>query len=106
MTIGRKTRLRLQRYLESRDEYSSVTRLWVNKMYIKGVLVPASGEERLSLDKLTVYGTNKFFCDIPKNETITEKDRFTLGTRTFEIKSIDDPDNGGIRYEILLKEIV
>ena len=104
--VGRKTRLLLQRFTDVRDAYSSMTRTWDDKIYLKGVLVPISSNERLSLDKLTVYATHQFFCDVPKEESIYTKDRFKLGSRIFEIKSIDDPDNSSIRYKIILREIV
>jgi len=71
---------------------------------IRGVLTTVSASERFATDKDTLYITHRFFCNKP-GVTVTEKNRFTYGSRTFDIMFPDDLAEKGAFLEIGLKEI-
>ena len=60
--------------------------------------------ENVVTGKVAAYSTHVFFCKEPAS--ITEKDRFTYGSRTFEIVTIYEPGNMNHHLEIDLLEIV
>ena len=107
--IGRKTSLILERFTETTDSMGtpiSSTGAGAVKT-VKGVLSTIRGAERLSADKLTVIADYYFYCDYPKNYTITEEDRFSnsTGGRNFKIIHINNLGaNQNRRYRITLKE--
>jgi len=103
--LGPKTELKLERKTLTADGQGGYIESWQQLRKIKGVLVPLKGNERFITGKTELFASHKFFCDYPKDLTITEKDRFTLGTREFEIKFIGDPAEQHIHLEIELLEI-
>lgn len=103
--FGPKIEMVLQKKTSVSDNIGGFTEVWQSKKKIKGVLVPLKGSERMVTRKTEVFATHKFFCDYPKGVTITEKDRFTFGARTFDIKYIGDPAEQHRHLEIELLEI-
>lgn len=103
MVMGPKTELTLERVTTADDQWHKETWRQVRKM--KGVLIPLPGNERFITGKTEAYRTHKFMVDYPKDLTVTEKDRFTLGSQTFNIKSIVDPVEQHIHLEMDLWEI-
>lgn len=106
MVMGPKTELKLERKTLTADGQGGYTESWQDLRKIKGVLVPLPGNERFITGKVEAYRTHKFFIDYPKDLTITEKDRFILGTRKFDIRFIGDPAEQHIHLEIELSEVV
>ena len=104
---GPKNKLMLQRKTSTADNAGGHTEVWADVVSVKGVLCTIDGDERLSADKLTVISSHHFYIDYLHSETITAKDRFTLGTRIFEIIY---PNNVGAntdrKLKITLKEEV
>jgi SPP1 family predicted phage head-tail adaptor len=101
---GHKTILTLERKIETKDAAGGYTEVWADVMDIKGVLCNVSGNERLSADKLTVIATQNFYIDYLHSETITEEDRFSLGTRIFEINYVNNiggNSNRALRINLL-----
>ena len=104
---GPKSTLTLERKTETRDAAGGYTIVWADVIDIKGVLCNISGNERLSADKLTVIATQNFYIDFLHGETITEEDRFSLGTRTFKINYVNNIGGNSDRaLRINLKEEV
>jgi len=103
--FGPKTELILQKYTKVSDNMGGYEYVYQSKRKMKGVLVPLKGNERMITGQTTVFASHKFFCDYPKGITITEKDRFTLGARTFDIKYIGDPAEQHRHLEIELLEV-
>ena len=104
MSIGPKTELTYQKLTEAKDVLSSRTETWTKKRKITGVLRELKGDERLANDKVTLIRTHRFYIDPPLEMTVSVKEKFTLGTRTFRITYIHDPLEQGRRYEIDLLE--
>ena len=104
---GPKNKLTLERKSATADGMGGHTLAWTDVVDVKGILCTIDGDERLAADKLTVISTHHFYIDFLHGETITAKDRFTLGTRIFEIKY---PNNLGAntdrKLKITLKEEV
>ena len=105
MVMGPKTELVLERKTQTADGQGGYIESWQDLRKIRGILVPLKGLERMITGKTEVFATHKFFMDYPKDLTITEKDRFILGTREFEIKFIADPAEQHIHLEIELWEV-
>ncbi|NVM21306.1 MAG: phage head closure protein [Desulfobacterales bacterium] len=103
--LGPKTELVLQKYTKVPDGMGGFKYVHQSKRKIKGVLIPLPGNERFVTGKIEVYKTHKFFMDYPKGLTVTEKDRFVLGDRTFDIKFVGNPAERNIHLEIELLEI-
>lgn len=103
--LGPKTELVLQKFTLVPDNMGGFLETWQAKRKMKGILLSLSGRERFITGKTEAYRTHKFMVDYPKNLIITEKDRFALGSRTFDIKSIADPAEQHIHLEIDLLEI-
>ena len=103
--MGPKTTMVLQRFTEVSDNMGGST--WVHQSYrkIKGVLTPLMGNERMITGKTEVFADYKFIIDFQRGLTITEKDRFVLGIRKFEISLISNPAHQNIHLEIKLLEI-
>ena len=106
MVYGPKTELILERVTLVDDGQGGTTKVWTALRKIKGVLVPLKGNERFITGKTELFASHKFFCNYPKDLTITEKDRFILGTREFEIKYIGDPAEQHRHLEIELLEVI
>lgn len=87
---GPKITLTLERKTLTDDAMGGHTEVWIDVMDIKGVLCNISGNERLSADKLMVIATQNFYIDFLHSETITEEDRFSLGTRIFKINYVNN----------------
>jgi len=105
MVMGPKVTLTLKQYTEVSDGMGGVTKTWVNKRKISGVLIGLSGDERHITGKTEVYASHRFVIDYPKNLTITEKDRFVLKAREFGISLVSNPAEQNIHLEIMLEEI-
>ncbi len=103
--IGPKTQLVLQQYTEVADGQGGFTFTYQAKRKIKGVLTPLLGNERMITGKETVFADYMFAMDYPLGLTITEKDRFILGIRKFDILLITDPAEQHRHLEIMLEEI-
>ena len=109
--IGPKTTLTVQRITIVADVLGAGgTESWTNLTTITGVLTNPkygyAGTERFSIKKDTVYTSHMFYCDVPSDVTVTEKDRFTYGTRVFNIMLIQNPGNMNHHLEFFLSEIV
>jgi SPP1 family predicted phage head-tail adaptor len=101
---GPKTTLTLQTLTEQKDAVSGITESWVDTSNITGVLTTAKGKEKVVADRQGVYSTHVFFCDKP-SVPVTEKNRFTSGSRTFDIVFVDDVANQGKVLRIDLFEL-
>ena len=103
--IGPKSVLVLQQWTEVPDGMGGST--WVHQSVrkIKGVLNPLTGDERMITGKVEVFADYMFAIDYPLGLTITEKDRFVLGIRKFDILLITDPAEQHRHLEIMLEEI-
>jgi head-tail adaptor len=106
---GPKTVLSLQSVTEVAGAYGT-TSTWATEGTISGVLTKHAGvrlsyKETERADKVTVISTLTFFCDIP-TLTVTEKKRFTLGSRIFNILNVYNPSNCNHHLEIELQETV
>jgi head-tail adaptor len=112
MIPGPKTSLTLQRVTETSDGMGGMTQSWGNITTLTGVLTAGgntstrfAGQEKLITGKLTVTSTLIFFCDVPVGITITEKDRFILGARIFDIIFVYNPGNMNHHLEISVFEV-
>lgn len=103
--IGPKVRLMLQRSTETRDGYGGVSETWSNVRAVEGNLITTKGDESLMADRIAVAVTHHFFCDYSQSFTVTEKDRFVLGTRTFDILLVNNIGSMNINWNIYLKEV-
>lgn len=103
--LGPKTNLVLQHYTKVPDGMGGFELVYQCDRKIRGVLISLSGNERFVAGKTEVYRTHKFMMDYPKGLTITEIDKFTLGARKFNIRSVKDPAEQHRHLEIELLEI-
>jgi hypothetical protein len=106
---GPQTVLSLQQSTETASAFGTTT-TWVTEGTVSGVLTKHSGvrvnfKESVQEGKLTVMSSYTFFCDVP-TYTITEKKRFILGSRTFNIIDVYSPGNCNHHFEIELQEMV
>lgn len=92
--IGPKNTLTLKRYTETLSGTGASVRTWSTIKTMRGVLVTLSGNERFMASRKAVINTHKFYADFRQDVIITEKDIFTLGSKTFEITNTSpDPLN-------------
>lgn len=106
MVVGPKTELTYCKLTVGKDALSSRTEDWTPKRKITGVLHVLKGNERLANDKVTVVRTHRFYVDPPLEMTVSEEEKFILGSRTFKIVHILNPLEQSRHYEIdLLEEI-
>ncbi len=105
MPPGPKTQLVLQKFTEVPDGMGGVTETWQAMRKMKGVLISLSGREQYVTGKTEVFRTHKFVVAYPIGITITEKDRFTLGARVFEIQVVVDSAEQHRNLEIELLEV-
>ncbi len=103
--IGPKTTMSLQQYTEVSDGQGGFTFTYQAKRKIKGVLTPLLGNERMITGKEDVFADYMFAIDFPIGLTITEKDRFILKARKFDIVLVSDPAMVHRHLEIKLLEI-
>ena len=106
MVPGPKTTLVLQKYTLVDDGMGGTTETWQAKRKMKGVLISLSGNERFITGKIEVYRTHQFMVDYPIGLTITEKDKFVLGARKFDIQVVVDPVETHRNLEIDLLEVI
>ncbi|MBA7665565.1 hypothetical protein ES703_73639 [subsurface metagenome] len=105
MVPGPKTELVLQKYTEVPDGMGGSEWIYQSARKMKGVLISLRGNERFVTGKTEVFRTHKFVVDFPIGITVTEKDRYTLGVRTFDIQVVADPAEQHRHLEIDLLEI-
>lgn len=105
MVPGPKTQLTLQKYTKVSDGMGGYTFVHQAKRKMKGVLLSLSGRERFVIGKTEVFRTHKFVVHFPIGITVTEKDRFALGTRKFDIQVVSDPAEVHHHLEIDLLEV-
>lgn len=91
-----------QTVAETTDDMGGFTNAWSDGTTFEGRLSAMPIGERMSADRVTVYATHRLYCE---SLTITEKDRVTLGSRTFEVKAVRNPSNIDHHLEIDLLEI-
>ncbi len=103
--IGPKTVMVLKKWTEVEDGMGGYT--WVHQSIrkMKGVLTSLTGNERMITGKEEVFRTHKFMVDYPLGLTITEKDKFVLGIRTFDIQVVANTLEQNIQLQIDLLEI-
>ena len=110
MVQGPQTTLFLQRVTEANSAYGT-TESWGHVARITGVLTISRMTRNRTIEvakseKETVFGRYTFYCDYPDGVVITEKDRFVLGSRTFEIIFVYNPGTKNQYLEIELDEII
>lgn len=105
MVFGPKTELVLQKYTEVPDGMGGSEWVYQSKRKIKGVLISLRGNERFITGKTDVFRTHKFIVDYPIGISITEKDKFVLGARKFDIQLVADPAEQHRHLEIELLEV-
>lgn len=105
MVMGPKTEMTLQQHQLTPDGQGGFLETWQSKRKMKGVLLSLSGRERFVTGKTEVFRTHKFVVDFPVGITVTEKDKFVLGARKFDIQSVADPAETHRHLEIELLEI-
>ena len=74
------------------DGQGGFTETWASAGTFDGRLSHLKANEMLATDKMTVLATHRIFCEA--TTTFTEYDRVILGSRTFEIRYVDDLDDG------------
>lgn len=105
MVLGPKTEMMLQKHTLAPDGQGGFLETWQAKRKMKGVLISLRGNERFITGKTEVYRTHKFVVDFPVGITITEKDRYALGARTFDIQVVSDPAETHRFLEVELLEV-
>ena len=104
--IGPKTQMGLRRYTETPDGLGGFSQNWQGLRKLKGVLSSISGDEKLSQNRESIIQTHNFYIDYPVGATITERDRFVLGTRKFDIIWVENMGaNQNKALKVTLKEI-
>lgn len=103
--IGPKVEMELRRKILTDDGMGGKIESWAGLRRIEGTLSTINGNERLSMDKLTVIQTHNFFIEYPIGITITELDEFYLGQRRFKIIFVNNLGaNQDKKLKITLKE--
>ena len=103
--IGPKTTMTLQQFTEVADGQGGFIFVYRSVRKIKGVLTPLLGNERMITGKETVFADYMFAIDFPLGIIITEKDRFILKARIFDIVLVENPAQQDIHLEIKLLEV-
>jgi hypothetical protein len=80
-----------------------VTDTWTKLTDIDAYIYPLSQSE--SLRKLGVISTNSWIAYIDPY-VMSQKDRIYYGAHIFEIKSVLDVGNEGVKYELTLSEVI
>jgi len=102
--FGKKKELTLQRLTATTNPIGGQTFSWQSIRRIKGALIPLPAREQMMTGKEDVVADYKFCIDYPIGITITEKDRFVLGTRTFEVVFCLNPAENDVFLVLGLKE--
>lgn len=66
---------------------------WTEGTAFKGRLSILSANERLGADKVTVYATHRLYCDA--SVSLSEDDKITFDSRTFQVRTIQKPSELG-----------
>jgi len=108
--IGPKVTVVLQKRVETSDGMGGVTIAYQDLVEFKAVLVPLSGQEKVSYDKQTVFATHRLLFDYkaPGKKNISEvkeKNRIRYGTRYFDIKLVKNVGEANRHFELDLEEI-
>jgi len=103
--IGPKIKMSLQQYTDVADGALGFTRTWATVRSIRGALLSMSGTRMERYGRLYPDVTHVFWCDYQKDITVTERDRFTYGTRIFNVLSMDDVAEKGQFLRFILKEV-
>jgi len=106
MIVGPKTKLILQRSVSGTDdgmggyEYTSI-----NKKEYSGVLASNTTTYAMVGDKVVLSSTHKFYMEYPKDNLVPfVGEHLTLGTRTFRVDGIRNPNNRNTHLELDLSE--
>ena len=105
MVMGPKTQMVLQQYSLVSDNMGGYTDSWQAKRKMKGILISLTGNERYVTGKTEVFRTHRFIVDFPLGISITEKDKYVFGIRTFDIQVVANPAEQNRQLEIDLLEI-
>ena len=105
MVVGPKVTLTLKKYTEVSDGLGGFTIVYQSYRKISGVLIGLSGDERHITGKTEAFASHKFIIDYPLGLTITEKDKFVLKARKFDISLVSNPGEQNRHLEIMLEEI-
>jgi head-tail adaptor len=84
------------------DSTGGHTDNWDFSRTFKGRLSRLPIKEQIGNDKVTVYATHKLYCEYI---TVTTADRVRLGTRYFDIITVENPRNWNKHLELLLLEV-
>ncbi len=79
---------------------------WADVRTLTGSLMRNSGNETLTHQKTEVLSSHLFYLSYPIGVTITEKDKLRYGTRTFEIKYVENISEVNIATKLFLQEVV
>jgi SPP1 family predicted phage head-tail adaptor len=85
------------------DSVGGYTEAWTDGTAFRGRMRPLSNSERTSSDKVTVFATHRLYCDA--SVTLTEADRVTFDSRTFEVRAVRNPSESNHHLEIDLLEV-
>lgn len=88
---GPKVVLKLQRVTEVSDNQGGFTQTWADVADITGVMSTLSDRERMMYGKKAESADYKFSIDYMFANSATAKDRFTLGSRIFDIDGVENP---------------
>ena len=104
--LGNKIRLELESPSDSADGQGGITRLWSGTRHSKGHLSPIGENIGVEWNRDTSRITHKFYMQIPAGGlTVSEKDRFKLKNRLFDIVEIRNPSEANKHLEIFLNEV-
>jgi SPP1 family predicted phage head-tail adaptor len=92
----------LQRATESRDEAGGVTQVWRTVAQPFGSLEGVTGDEFLRADAL--QAEIDYRARLRYRGDVTPDMRLTLGSRSFDIRRVVDPDGRRDELELLLRE--
>lgn len=88
------------------DSAGRWTEVWSGTNTFKGRLCPLKIEERLGMDRQTIYGDFKIFAEYNAvTAAIVEEDRVVMGGATYQVRSIRNPSNMNRHLEIIVLEI-
>ncbi|MDD5510907.1 MAG: head-tail adaptor protein [Dehalococcoidales bacterium] len=66
---------------------------WTEGTAFQGRLSILSASERLGADKVTVYASHRLYCDA--SVSLSEDDKVTFDSRTFQVRTIQKPSELG-----------
>jgi len=104
--IGPSSTLYLQKFSSTVNSEGGVEDAWATVASLTGVIQKLEGKEALDALGLKVVSTHMFYLKYPfMKYSITEQDRFILGSRIFNIREIINPGEQNWFLEIKLQEI-